>query len=98
VRRIDYYGNIINDNRNESLPNISDTNPKKAGHLTQKEAHHDKLKFFSKYPGAADRAGKRAAQVAQSSYITASSHYKYNRIREGGWGKAPLLATPNNTQ
>ena len=43
VRRIDAYGNIVNDNRNESLPNISDSNVRAAFYYTQKEAHHDKF-------------------------------------------------------
>ena len=30
------------------------------------------------------------------NFLTSSNHYKYNRIREGGWGKHRPINGPNN--
>ena len=82
--RIDVYGNFINQIESENFPGIKGV-IKKDENLPNEAVELDMIKFYGKNSTFA------LPEEKTTSYITGSQHYKYARIRDGGWGqKGPI--------
>jgi hypothetical protein len=79
--RIDPYGNYIKQEMNESFPGIKGAKKdEKFEKLPTEVVEQDMIKFYGKFSSAL------SPEDTPANYITSSQHYKYTRLRDGGWG------------
>lgn len=97
--RLNQYGSYIDELGREIIPAELQDLPEIAKftkHDNVQDFQKDIIKYYyqpSIPKTAADMDGERAKA---QNFLTTSNHYKYNRIREGGWGKKrPLNADSN---
>ena len=64
--------------------------------MTNEDAENDIIQFFGKFCYG-DRFFNQVSRQSRykeikKSHLTQSNHYRYNRMREGGWGqRGPLV-------
>lgn len=98
--RLNLYGSYIDEAGREIIPRELHDLPeiaKYTRHDNVQNAHKDILKYYY-HPNIPKTAGTDSERVPAKNFVTTSNHYKYNRIREGGWGKKrPVDAERNVT-
>ena len=80
TKRIDRYGNQIEG----AFPKIREQQPLER-QLGAQEYNHEIMKFYN-----------TPFTPPKQNHVTQSSHYKYNRMRQGGWGKRGPLINEND--
>ena len=97
--RLNQFGSYIDEAGREIIPNELHDLPEIAKftkHDTVQNVHKDIIKYYCQPSMPKTAADLGSDRTKTKNFLTTSNHYKYNRIREGGWGKKKPLDAEKN--